>query len=512
METKSTHYNQDKITHSLRAVILKSVAQYSSATGLAIGLGLIASFLSAALLGPALYGIWMAVRLILIYIPALEFGVLDGAYRNLPFLRGKGEAIGTVNAIKNTCGIFVIFLGLVCAIGIWFASFFPVFDQVSAHALKFVALTGGFFLLERYCTIILKTENRFAEVSIITALKPTIIFIGAISIFWFGFEGLLYGTLLASMITAIYGLYCIRFFPKIRDSLTSLLPLMKIGMPIMLVSLAQRFFMTSDRIVILGLIGTTQLGYYGIGTSITRLVVVAQMAWPVLYPRMTEEFGKTGDAASLKKYIGAPNILMALVLPVVVGIGCLALPKLIEAFLPEYIPGVKAAQVVIFGAVFWTLSGMGSYLLITIGRQVLNLIIFVSCFVVTFALQYFLVSFGLGIEGAALGTVLGNLLLTILVISIVMKYCRSSSREIAVLLLKILSPVFYVIVVLVSIQTFIKPTGWIVLIFKEILFLGVTSRLLFLAAKKLGISSYRDILGFIKSIARSTKGGKTHAS
>ncbi|MBM4370275.1 MAG: hypothetical protein FJ098_01385, partial [Deltaproteobacteria bacterium] len=72
--------------------------------------------------------------------------------------------------------------------------------------------------------------------------------------------------------------------------------------------------------------------------------ILSQTTAQVLYPRMSREFGRTGDAGAALRLATRPLLALALLGLPVVALGWALLPPFVGWLLPRYLPGVQAAQ------------------------------------------------------------------------------------------------------------------------------------------------------------------------
>jgi O-antigen/teichoic acid export membrane protein len=181
---------------------------------------------------------------------------------------------------------------------------------------------------------------------------------------------------------------------------------------------------------VIKLLGATALGYYGIGVKAAApLSLLARVSSHVMYPRFGERYGETGAVASLRRYVEAPSLTMALVLPSVLGLICTALPGLIRLALPAYEPGIRPAQVLVMGLVFYGLMSMPLVFLTTIGRQIVYTIAFFAAMPVMAAACVGSVSLGWGLTGVAAAAAATYCVVATVITVIAMRYHHLSWRQ-----------------------------------------------------------------------------------
>ena len=72
-----------------RKKVIKDVAQYSAATVIGQGVGMIRSVIIPVLLSPAQLGVWNLMSVVMNYAGNAHLGILDGMCKLIPILRGK---------------------------------------------------------------------------------------------------------------------------------------------------------------------------------------------------------------------------------------------------------------------------------------------------------------------------------------------------------------------------------------------------------------------------------------
>jgi O-antigen/teichoic acid export membrane protein len=202
--------------------------------------------------------------------------------------------------------------------------------------------------------------------------------------------------------------------------------LIAVGSPIAAVGLCFGLFVTADRWVVLGYLGTTQLGYYSltiiVGSAITLLPkVLAQQ----VYPRMAEAFGKTSDHQSLKKWIFRQVLSTAGVLTPAILFVFFLIPPLVRAFLPAYQPGITAVRIALLGFLFLPLAYAFGNFLNTVDKQMYYLAVILVAIPVEVALSIGLVSVGMGINGVAIGMAVTTILYSLALCLVGMKVLKS---------------------------------------------------------------------------------------
>lgn len=470
---------------SRREQVVRHVAKFSLAS-LIGGIGsFFNSYFAALLLGPTVWGIWQGTKLVLQYGSNLHLGVRDGMHRELPILKGKKES-GQQAAITDVTFTFNFIVAMVVSLGILFSTFLITMRSELRLSLQFMSAMIFLQYLNSFYGILFRANSKFGIVSRVALINGLGSVFSIALVFFFGLSGFLGGQVLRLLVTTAYCWRKSSYVLHWRWDNKVLKALILIGFPIMLMIFASVIFTTIDRLLILKFLDAKSLGVYSLGNLIfAPLLMIFTASNSVMYPRFAEKYGETGDPSSLRRHISVPMANLAAAIPVLIGGIYIALPLLARVFLPDYTEGVLAARILIFGLFFCSISGMAGNMLITINKQVLYLGILLGGALLNFGFSYGALRLGYGIEGVAVGTSLAHFLYFLTSSVIAMRYTKATYKECGKVLLKVLGPVFYVGVVVLSLSTFLPitsepPEGMILqTIVREVVLVGCSSYLLY---------------------------------
>ena len=114
--------SSQKEDDNLKARLVKDTVKYSTSRFISQFITFFRSIIVARYLGPAKYGLWNALSLILEYSRYSDLGTKNALNREAPFYRGKGD-FEKVNEIKNVVFGMVVVPSLLIALAILFISF-----------------------------------------------------------------------------------------------------------------------------------------------------------------------------------------------------------------------------------------------------------------------------------------------------------------------------------------------------------------------------------------------------
>jgi O-antigen/teichoic acid export membrane protein len=385
--------------------LLRSATQFSAATIGAQAAGLLRTYAAAKLLGPMVYGTWLGLRLIVDYGNNLHLGVIFGMHRDVPLLRGRQDTHGVTEA-KETAFAFVLLTGCLGMVACMVASV-----MVSRPLERQILLAIGVVLLvnqlRSYYVTLLKAENRFREASVGSALGSVAALTSVPAIYYAGMPGFIWG--LVGMLTVETGYLVSRAgVPAARLSWPMLKRLFSFGFVTTVTAFAAVLLSSIDRTVILELLDTKQLGFYSVAfIGATFIIGVATVPTAVLYPRLSELYGRTNRPSDLIVYVTEPIRIAGVGFALLIGAMMLAVPAVVRLFLPQYEQGVVPAQIAIFGNYAVAIVGLACNGFLALNWQKLYLAVTLVATGVTYLLARSMVHVVPGLTGIAIGCCLG---------------------------------------------------------------------------------------------------------
>ena len=397
--------------------IFKDYIIYSAGNYISQGLGMISGFLLRVFLEPHAMGIWQGLSVIKSYTSYTNLGVSKSAAREIAYFRGKGDETRS-EVLKNTGFTFSIIMVSLVGIG---CILFALFKRNTLDEYIFWGLIamGGVVILERiesYIVTILRSKKKFFPESLGKVLNA-ILYIGLVVLIVKNFK--LFGLYAITLVILIFSILILILISKERFLLAiernELKHLIKIGIPLVLLGFMYVNLTNIDRIVIIKLLGAEMLGLYSVAIMMGNLVYnVSTMASVVLYPRFQEIYGKSDDKRDV--YIMMQKIIKLLWFPLIIVLlgGIMFLPYLVKMFIPKYIAGITSMRILLCGIYFLSLAIFCSHYLVTIGKQVLSLLICIGAVIINLVLNILFIKFGFSIEGVALATSISYFLYFIL--------------------------------------------------------------------------------------------------
>lgn len=456
MSILMTKSQQKPLEKSIRKQIINDVGKFSIAS-IFSGIGnFFNTYFAALILGPTVWGTWQGAKLVLRYGVNLHFGVQNGMHRELPILKGKRES-SKQNTIVDVTFSFSFIIAAIVSIGILIFTFIFEVGSELRLCLQFISVMIFLQYIHSFYNLLFKANNEFDIVSKIAFMEGIghLISIGLIIIF--GLIGFLAGQVLRLIIGISYSYSRSSYKINWQWNNKTLKPLILIGFPIMLMVFVNEIFVTIDRLLILTFLEARNLGFYSLGNLIfAPLILICSASNSVMYPRFAEKYGETGDYCSLKKYIIVPTYNLAALISILIGAVYIVIPLLVKLFLPEYIKGVVAARILIFGLLFYAIAGMAGNMLLVINKQVLRLWILLISALLNLGFSYVALKLGYGIVGVATGTSLAYFIFYIFISILAMRYTNATYKEIGKLQIQILGVIVFISTVAVLLSVLLS--------------------------------------------------------
>lgn len=368
--------------------------------------------LAAKLLGPVKIGLWNMLNLMLVYSGLTHLGILNGMNREIPFFRGRAET-GKVERIRSNSLGFSI-LGAFASSFLILAASMAFEDPLVRKSLTIMIFMLFFQQIYSYAVAHMASDCVFGGLAAMQALLGfftlALVMPGT---YRYGFQGFLVSQALAFGLSAAAGIHLGRVSLRVSLDAGEIKSLLSTGFPLMSAGLMFSLLTTVDRWVISVFLGIEAVGWYTL-----PILIAAALALPVqvisrqMYPKMAEEFGRTGSRVGLLSTVKVQNILgIIAVAPLAAAIWA-AGPWLVGKFIPAFLPGMEAGLILLIGLLSYPFAGGFGTFLVSIRKQNHYLAVQAAGVVVNLALSVLFVKMGFGIRGIAMGTAATHLAVT----------------------------------------------------------------------------------------------------
>ncbi len=345
-------------TRSPRGAILKDMLVHSSSTILVVNITLVLAVFTRRMLGPEAFGVWAILQVVLKYASYGNLGVFGGMYRQIPMLRGAGQ-LESVKRVKNTALTFGLATSSLaaCVLGAGTLFMRPRLSDMMFWGLVTICAVNVLQILNNLLVGMLYTDKLFRESArfkIISAIVNAALVI-PLTLFY-SIYGFFAATAASLAFNVAYLLVKTRGGFRLEWHSAELATLLKVGVPVLALGFFNVLFNTIDRIAIGHYLSLADLGHYTIATMAGGdLMMVPNMFQQILYPRILEKFGGSGNSG-MERYSTLPVSLVSIYCSLCIGLIWLAAPWLITALLPEFAPGIPALKALSFGYAFYAMS------------------------------------------------------------------------------------------------------------------------------------------------------------
>jgi len=385
--------------------IIWDCAQFSAATVVSQGVGLIRALIIPVLLSPGQLGIWNLMNVVVAYGGNGHLGLLHGMNKMIPTLRGQGQD-QLSEVTKDSAFWFNVFLSSGWLGFVLLASL--VVSTNYAAPLRITAVIIFLLGLFNYFYSLLRADSRFQIISIgVGGLSIlTVILIGGFGYFLPDpLEGALLGFAAAYGMIVLYWFLTGKYHFIFRINRRTLIQAFVMGFPLLALGLLDSLLLSVDRWVIVSTLGETKLGYYALCIMASNLIgLVPVSIASVLYPRMLERYGSDGNPSVMRSLFDGPTRAVTAFMGLLIG-GCvLTLPVLIRFLLPEYIPSIPLLNILLPAVFFYASTFIAGNFIVAINRQKFLIVIQVLAILSAIVLDLIVVKMGYGVIGVAWST------------------------------------------------------------------------------------------------------------
>jgi O-antigen/teichoic acid export membrane protein len=387
--------------------MLMNITSLGTATLINALLSFVVGIITRNILGPEQYGYWLTVSIIFIFIPIFQMGTLNAMNREIPYFIARKD-YKKANEVREVVFAFIFTIPLLLVIILFITSVILCFTEIKSEyktGLLFAALIAVLTYLSGYAETYYKSKQNFKTASMLLSIKSiSQSIITIITVLIFGYLGLYLGMLFSLLVQIIIAR---EIFPRnisIVNTSVRYMQLIKIGFPILIVGLVWSIMTAIDRIIISIFLNTEDLGNYGIGILVfNALMLFPQVTSQVFYPKIVE-LVSLREFAKIKQFYWKTNIILAVVMLFIVLLGYLLLPIFVFRFMPEYINGIKAAQILLIGVYPLTLVNLAANYFNSTNNQKTYLAIQLFTILINVLLSIIFIMFDKSIISVALAT------------------------------------------------------------------------------------------------------------
>ncbi len=320
---------------------------YVFSNAYSMALSIIASLVATAFIEPEDMGVIQSILLVQVYLGFLQFGVFNGLNRNLAYYKAKNDMSRVQDMVNTTYSVSFVVATIGAIVGLFFLFFYLIQGKPLVYILSSVLLIINlvFFPLANALDTTFRSGQEFKRLGDIKNIESTIYAALSLLAIVFGYIGKIISDSIKSIIAYIMRLGYVPYKRTGMGSKESLELLVKTGLPMLISGYISTVFVSCDQTYIAAYLTKTDMGLYSLSRYVITAVTVIPTAVNILlYPKAASQLAMTDKPNSLmglwKKSI---LIYIALLVPICLLL-YIALPYLVESFMPKYIGGIKAAQ------------------------------------------------------------------------------------------------------------------------------------------------------------------------
>ncbi|HAZ09629.1 MAG TPA: hypothetical protein DCY56_00775 [Candidatus Omnitrophica bacterium] len=462
--------------------IIQDIAMFSTSSYFAHLAYFVRGFLNAHIVGPSMYGLWSALNIIFSFVFCPTLGVLDGMSREIPYSIGKGDYANADRVRANAFG-FSLIASIIASISIIIVSLF--FKRSLGLTGIIGILTVSIMIIvqnvENFYEMALSAEKRFSLISVANVLFPILcVILTLILVTKWGIYGIYGVAIFGPLAFCLFFYFTTRYKPNLKFDIKESFRLIKIGSPLLILSLVPFVLFTIDKILILKFLGTTELGYYTIGLLICMpLLYLPGIVGMVVEPMLFHKYGESEEIEDLRKYLFVPAKVMAVFLPLLIAVVYFASSFIIRHLLVQYTASLSPLFILLFGKFFLLFSPTTKGLLTALHKQDKMLYFYLIAVFLSTILDVFVLRLGLGLVGVAFVTALVGFLLGTSLFIYVSKFYLKKGWRCLIACAKLYIPYIYILGVTIFLNFIIENSDAffqdLLLVFLKIIIITILS-------------------------------------
>ena len=352
-----------KIDHKDRKKFVQDVFYLTLGSNYANFLAAVRGIFIRRFIGPTFAGLLATLNTIFFFMMFVYRPLQGGVAREIPYFKGIKDPEAVKN-LRNGSFTIVFILAILLNIGLFIASFIVPENETGLlrWSLRLWAAVSFFKAIGAFLVVVYRTEKAFFQVFKFFFLNATLLtVVGIVVTYFYGFRGLIITTLVVQAISAGYlfkfGRIRLKFIFN-RTLARVMWRLIVRGTPLVINTIMFLAFRQLDRVMVIGFLGMTQMGFYSIGNMLCNMIfLIPTSIWQVVAPGFLERGARVKDNPTvLKGEVFHNTVTIAEIIPPAFTFGAFALPFLMQYILPNFEQGILPAQILVLGG-----FGIGVY-------------------------------------------------------------------------------------------------------------------------------------------------------
>jgi hypothetical protein len=199
---------------------------------------------------------------------------------------------------------------------------------------------------------------------------------------------------------------------------------------------------------------------------------------------MLARFAATGDADATAREMLKPIATIAWLMPLVVGMSVFFVREVVTLVLPNYVLGIPALSILLFGTLGLALSSVPAFYIMAIQKQVKLLPLALGAILLDIGLIALFLKLGWKLEGVALGVSIGYVVYGVGLLIYAASHLSGSRVARALFVVRTVLPTLWSAAIALAFAVFLPPllpglNGWLLAAIETVLFV-----VLYLAAAR----------------------------
>ncbi len=395
---------------SVRTRVFKDTILYSFANYITMGVGIVVSIATKAILGAVGAGYWALLKVVTSYGEYSDLGTKNAVSREIPQSAGAENTDEVLN-LQNTVFSFAFSAALLAGLFAISVSILFIQDPVLKKGFYGVAFLIVVTQVYNCFLTVLRARKKIKSLSSLIVID--VVFVGCFSVLgalWKGVLGLILGLNLAAVFASVAGFFILGDKIRWQCDWEAIGSLVRIGFPMVILSYSLVTFMSLDAILIGRFIGFEDLGLYTVGLmAIQQVSALGRYLSIVLFPHAQEKFGKSRRLEDTRPYFVKATWGLVYTLPFVIGGVVFLMPVVVRYFIPEFEGGLPAMRILVLGYFFMAANEMSSSILFTVDEHKRLVPVQIVMVIWLLILDVAAIRLGYGILGVAVATAFGYL-------------------------------------------------------------------------------------------------------
>jgi O-antigen/teichoic acid export membrane protein len=490
--------------------VLKNTLVFSVLKYIAFFVMVITGFVITKYLGPASFGVYSAMILILSYGRYAFMAFYSGFYKKASFFKGRKE-FNKVEDVRQATFSASFYIILAIGISLFIVSFFIEYDSEVLSALRAVSVLLVLQQVYYFYGIFLRVDKKFSMYGALELAFQVLRLLMILVFIWrFGVVGVLLSSILAySLVLGIgYSKKPYRF--SFRVPFRRSKEMFFFGLPNTILGAFGTVFITVDKLMIINFFNRSLLGIYSFVVLVLEVITYIPVNIAIIIlPSQLERQGAKFEKQRIKNMFMIPITIVSYLLPVIISAAFFFSDPVIRYVFPKYMDALPPLRILIFGGFFLSSINILENYVISVNQERKIIVVKIMIIVVSVFLNYLAISNGYGLLGVAAATTVTYLVYFVYLLAFSLKnFSRVLKKNLSEFFILVF-PLLYMILMIYLIQM-ISPDydgiflGFGIAVAKYLLFLVLSIPLWLYIEKKTGIFRLA-IQEFLRIIKHSSK-------